>query len=210
MTCSQEALSQMSTTNVVEVWQPEDADPFVPLQVIVTSILCLYQQTPILCVCQICTKLVRSQSHDHVCGWVYCVFPPFVPWQGARLVYMYIFIFSSTLEHLKFCTLAYFHWMLFIYLFTSIFYLLQCAYFLIGKKPMQGTICYVAPPYFLLYIVSIVELTQLYTSEHARNERPRVLLSGFCKHDYFAHISSSWLLNAVLLVAAQEWLLGVR
>lgn len=88
--------------------------------------------------------------------------------------------------------------------------LLQCAYFLIGKKPVQGTICHVAPPYFLLYIVYIVEFTQLYTPEHARNEPPWLLLSGFCKHHDFAHTSSSLVLNAVQSDAGQEWLLGVQ
>lgn len=89
-------------------------------------------------------------------------------------------------------------------------YLLQCAYFLIGKKPVQRAICHVAPPYFLLYIVYIVEFTQLYTPEHARNEPPWLLLSGFCKHHYFAHTSSSLVLNAVQSDAGQEWLLGVQ
>lgn len=88
--------------------------------------------------------------------------------------------------------------------------LLQCAYFLIGKKPVQRAICHVAPPYFLLYIVYIVEFTQLYTPEHARNEPPWLLLSGFCKHHYFAHTSSSLVLNAVQSDAGQEWLLGVQ
>lgn len=36
--CSHKALSQMSTS-VVEVWQPEDADPLVPLQVITVYFL---------------------------------------------------------------------------------------------------------------------------------------------------------------------------
>lgn len=38
ISCSHEALSQMSTS-VVEVWQPEDADPLVPLQVIIIYFL---------------------------------------------------------------------------------------------------------------------------------------------------------------------------
>lgn len=110
MTCSQEALSQMSTTNVVEVWQPEDADPFVPLQVIIPSVLCLYQQTTMFCVCQ---NLQTARSRPRVRVGRLC-FPSVC--NAARCApHLYIYnIWSSALW------LIFTVWSVFIYWLTSL------------------------------------------------------------------------------------------
>lgn len=195
MTCSQEALSQMSTTNVVEVWQPEDADPFVPLQVIITSILCLYQQ-PRCCAFAKFAKSSFAASCMTTCAGGSIVFSLRLCHGTVCVSHTYVFH-----SHLNFLSFALRFFKLSIYLLGSFCNVPTSK--LKEKKTLREAICHVAP-YFLLYIVSIVELTQLYTSEHARNERPRLLLSGFCKHYCFAPIASSWLLNAVLLDVAQE------
>lgn len=83
--CSHKALSQMSTS-VVEVWQPEDADPLVPLQVIIFFFFikrrnceyecakhwspnaarctntCVVCSSPLLCLASLCNKLSCAYS----------------------------------------------------------------------------------------------------------------------------------------------------
>lgn len=73
ISCSQEALSQMSTS-VVEVWQPEDADPFVPLQVIITPLPCLHQQRPI-CECVKAIRRFAATCMTTCAGCLLCFFP---------------------------------------------------------------------------------------------------------------------------------------
>lgn len=154
ISCSQEALSQMSTS-VVEVWQPEDADPFVPLQVIITPLPCLHQQRPI-CECVKAKRKFAATCMTTCAAGLLCFFPP--P--------------SFSLQPRKMCI---FHFLFYSYVGISLaaLYLTAvqmvldfeplCAELQTRKKPEQEAICHVAPPYFLLYIVSIVEFTQLYT-----------------------------------------------
>lgn len=152
ISCSQEALSQMSTS-VVEVWQPEDADPFVPLQVIITPLPCLHQQRPI---CE-CVKAKRRFAATCMTTCAACLLcfslPPSLsnPARCASFTFYFIHVWKPHWLH---STLLLFKW----FLISSLCKLLQT-----GKKPEQEAICHVAPPYFLLYIVSIVEFTQLYT-----------------------------------------------
>lgn len=113
ISCSQEALSQMSTS-VVEVWQPEDADPFVPLQVTITPLPCLHQQRPI---CE-CVKAKRRFAATCMttcaAGLLWVFFSPslflFATPQGVHLS---LFYFIHTWKsHWLHSTLLLFKWFL--------------------------------------------------------------------------------------------------
>lgn len=111
ISCSQEALSQMSTS-VVEVWQPEDADPFVPLQVIITPLALFASTKADLWVCQSKTQIC-SHLHDHVCSrsFVFFPLPPSLcnPTRCASFTFHFIHTWKSHWLH---STLLLFKWLL--------------------------------------------------------------------------------------------------
>lgn len=138
--------------------------------------------TPILCVCRICKKLVRSQLHDHVCGWVYCVFPPFVSWHGVRLIYI---CFSFTLELFKFCALAYFFIVCVLnYLFT---YLDPFAMCLLPNWKETNARGHLPCGSFLFSFV------------HRVHRGPYPVVHIWTRQEWATPTSTEWLLQALLL-----------